>query len=287
MLRRFAVVLLTMPALCAGIDDLRTPSTDALMGREPYAEMAAASMPLPPTAAEVAALPAVQRMQQATAMKEVLLLRDAWMRANNNRSSAAIEADCAGAARAAEAPQLMVELLQLMADGNLSRPQAYAWRMVWENLLAAYSIDAFSFRIFVQELDLTADELRKLMPMLPLADMGNNISLRLPAEAQIVADLQLMAEAYTALAARYQLVEDAEGAARAADTLNPLIRELLTTTRTRFWMMKTDTPPTPAELEALKEANGAYHAFLQQRDRLAEQAFFGCLPLRVLDYLAD
>lgn len=290
MLRRMrkALTVAALALLPAAADMLPlTPEQCAALGQEPYLSFAEAGLPLPPTMEQMHALPPLVFAQQQAAIKETLLLRWALIRQAGHRSNADVETASAGLARAAEAPELLAEIFQHFADGNLSRVEEHDWLNLLKEFLMAYRTDELAVRLLVQEADLTPDDALALAPFLPLADAFNTIPLRPPSEAQVLADLQLMQREYAALAALYAEVQDKETAELAAERALPIVQRLLTAAPTYFHLKQPQTVLNPAQNAALKAANESYAALNAQRTRLQETHFASSVRLRALDILAE
>lgn len=287
-MRRSAIAWFMLATLPAAADMLPlTAEQCAAVGQEPYASLAEQGAPLPPTPSQLRSIPGLVRMQQQAAVKETLLLRWALIRAASHRTSAAIEAESAGLARSAEAPQLLAELLQGFADGRLSRLQTHAWQTALESLLEVYGVDGDAVRLLVEEAEIRPDDVADLAAFLPLTDAFNMVPLMPPPPSAVMSDLRCMQRQYAALAELFAEAQDAESAARAAEAALPCVRELLTTGGTLFLLRQPDTILQPEQSELLKAANAAYARLAEQRSRLQSCGWFGNVRLRALDVLAE
>lgn len=283
-----ALTLAALALLPATADMLPlTPELCAALGQEPYISMAEAGLPLPPTMEQINALPATELARLQGAVKETLLLRWALIRQANNRTNKEVETASAGLARSAEAPEILAEIYQHFADGNLSRVQDHLWNDLLGVVLQAYRIDELAVRLLVTEADLTPEDVLELAPFLPLADAFNLLPLRPPTAAEMLADLRVMRRDYAALAALYAGVQDKESAENAAAAARPVVQRLLTTNRTLYRLKDPQTQLTPELSEALKAANVSYAALNAQRTRLQESHFASSPRLRALDILAE
>lgn len=286
MLRVLTVAALAALPAAAGMLPL-TSAQRALLGQEPYAMMAEQGAPLPPTEEEVAALPPLDFARAQDAVKETLLLRWSLIRAAGHRSNAEIEAQSAGLARTAEAPEMLVDILQHDADGPVARREAYAWNEALANFLRAWRVDDLGVRLLAESVAIPAEQVPDIAAFLPLTDAFNTLPLQPPTEGEVLADLSELKQCYTALAAVYAAVSDAESAEAAALAARPVVQRILTTTRTLVWLKQTQTEYSPLCLAYLKEANAAYAKLLEQRNRLREMNYGGSLRLCALDALAD
>lgn len=264
-----------------------TPEQCAAVGLEPYASIAEMELPLPPTPEQVKALPPMKFAQKQSALKETLLLRWAMICSAGHRTSQETEAAAAGHARESEAPELLAELYQLMADGNLTRAQSHACLSLMDLLLHAYQTDELAVRLLAEETDMTPEQAAELARVLPLEDAFNLLPLRPPTGAEMLADIRSMRRHYGELAALYAEVQDKESAERVATAALPVVRCLLTTARTLYQLKQAQTQLTPAQSAALKGANEAYALLAQQRSRLQQQNYGDCILLRALDILAE
>lgn len=283
-----ALTLAAWALLPAAADMLPlTPELCAALGQEPYVSMEEAGVPLPPTPEQISALPTRELTRQQDAIKETLLLRWALIRQAGHRTNKEVETASAGLARSAEAPEIVAEIYQRFADGDLSRVQDHLWNDLLEEVLHAYRIDELSVRLLVTEADLMPETALELAPFLPMADAFNLVPLRPPTVAEMLADLRLMQRDYAALAALYADVQDKESAEKAAEAARPVVQRLLTTNRTLYRLKDPQTQLTPELSDALKSANVSYAALNAQRARLQGTHFASCPRLRALDILAE
>jgi len=95
----------------------------------------------PLTQEQIAALPADQRLAQASAMKAVMLMRYVLNKANNYKLSQDNLERCARLATLLKAPKPFVTAFLLEATGTLSAQQRYFIRRIISRSLSSYSID--------------------------------------------------------------------------------------------------------------------------------------------------
>lgn len=287
--RATAALCLLLPAAADMLP--LTPEMCVAVWQEPYCHIAEQGAPLPPTPLQVRALPPLLFAQQQAAVKETLLLRWCLIRAAHHRSDARIEEQCAGLARAAEAPEPLADIFQRFADGTLTSVEAHAWNAATEQLMEAYRVDALAVRLLAEQLDIpaeqVADAVADLSGYLPWADAFNALPLQPPSAAEMLADCRCMERDYAELACLYAGVQDKESAEHAAEAGLPALRRLLTTARTLFALQQAATQLTPEQSDALKRANAAYAELNAERSRLRQHAYFGSLRLHALDVLAD
>lgn len=286
MLRALTVAALALLPAAADMLPL-TPEQCVALGLEPYAAVAELGLPLPPTPEQVRALPPLEFAQKQRALKETLLLRWAMICTAGHRLSQEIEATAAGYAREAEAPELLAEIYQLTADGNLSRIQSHACLSLSEMLMQAYQTDELAVRLLAEETDMTPEQAKELARVLPLEDAFNLLPLRPPTDAEMLADIRSLRRHYGELAALYAEVQDKESAERVAAAALPIVRCLLTAGRTLYQLKQPQTQLTPAQSAALKGANEAYALLSKQRTRLQQNNYGDCMLLRALDILAE
>lgn len=287
MMRR-VLTAMALALLPAAADMLPlTPEQCAALGQEPYAALAEEGLPLPPTEEQVRALPLLVFAQQQAAIKETLLLRWALICQARHRSDAEVETASAGLARECEAPALLAEIYQRFADGGLTRRQAYAWNNLLAQLLRLYRTDELSVRLLAETTELAPEQAVPLAAFLPLADAFNTLPLRPPTATEMLADLRLMQRDYAALAEIYAGVQDKESAEAAAEAARPVVQRLLTTNRTLYRLRDPQTLLTPEQSDAMKAANESYARLNEQRTRLQQTRFEGCLRLWALDILAE
>ena len=279
--------LSVLAAGSAGAGELVAPESTgawqaALAEQSPYAELMDAGVPLPPTRADVAKLPAVEFVHRQTALKQVLLTRNVRSYAEHKRVS---DANLLASARLADelgAPPQLAVYLRLLAADTLSSRQRYWVREALDCLIEAYLVDALRMRYFVEFSALSEAQLEDLLSWLPLQATFNLVPVTQD-EATVVADYQLLRGVYAQLLAAYQSAQDKESADAAAETaLQPFILHE-TTTYTR--------PFAPQELkDRLAPLYGRLLtapalALQQERKRLRENDYFGSLRLRLLDLL--
>lgn len=277
--------LALLPAAAEGLP--LTSAQRALLCQEPYAMLAEQGAPLPPTEEEVAALPPVDFARAQDAIKETMLLRWALICEAGHRSNAEIESQSAGLARAAEAPEMLTDILQRYADGPMPRRESYAWDEALDVLLRAWRVDNLAVRLLAESVAIPAEQVPELAAFLPLTDAFNTLPLQPPTEGDVLADLAEMKRCYAELAAVYAGVQNAESAEAAALASRPIVQCLLTTARTLVWLRQSRAEFSPICLAYLKEANAAYAALQEQRNRLREMNYGDSLHLRALDALAD
>ncbi len=258
----------------------------ALWDVAPYAEIAAAGLPLPPTPAEVAALPPAVRLRHQAALKAALLHRATRALGERHRITRENRLATAALACTLGAPAAFVQLLDARQSADSARTRQLA-ELAEDELCTAYGVDSREIRFFVEGSCLSAAELHELRSWLPLPALFN----LLPAEgsgkglsaarlrADYVEELSLRRE----LAALAAPIRDRATADAAAEAMLPL---LLRHTTTRPSLMAAP----PALAEAVIAPLSPYAApvgrlWERERTRLIDNDFFGSPKLRALDYL--
>lgn len=287
MLNRTSALLLCLLPAAADMLPL-TAEQCAAVGEEPYVSIAEAGLPLPPTPEQIRALPFHVFRHQQNAVKETLLMRWALIREARYRADGKVDAQSAGHARMTEAPELLAEIYQSCADGNLTRAQEHEIASVLELLLNGYRTDELAVRLLVHEAELTPEDVSSLAAFLPLDDAFNLLPLRPPTHAEMLSDLRCMRREYARLAEIYAAVQDKESADAAAVAALPVVRCLLTTARTAYCLRQPEHNLSPAQATVLKDANAAYARLMEQRTRLQQLGVMAeSVRLRALDILAE
>ena len=285
-----------MSLLCTGLLPLLSltaeelpPQVQVILQREPYADYAAAEVPLPPTEAQVGKLTRHLFLGRGCAMKQVLFKGMARTRAAGWRET---EKNLAAMAREAEslphAPKEFTAILKLQAKGNMSRPRAYALRNAREQMQQLYAVDELQMRLLLDYTEANETEAEKILPWLPLQAVFNMISQTPPERSQIIADLHLYADICQRTAEILSRVQSAEGAAAALPELKELLLLHDTTLPTRALLMQGRIHPDSPEMEAAATTLGKSTAPLrEQRSRLNAQQWYGSKELKALDYLLN
>lgn len=285
---RALCLLPLMAGFCLSAEEI-PPSLQAVLGIEPYADYAAAGIPLPPTAEQTAALPRRLFLARAAAMKRVLYLGMARTRDNRWRET---ERNLATMAREAESladsPPEFVTILKMRAAGNLSRAKSYMLRKAQKQLLQMYAVDELQMRLLLDDVDANAKEAEQLLQHLPLHAIFNMVPRTPPDKVQMTSDLLLYARILTDACDLLKRVQDEDSARATIPDMEKLVLLHDTTIRTRALLLQgliqPDTPEMKAAASALEQAG---KQLPEQRSRLAEKNWFGCKALRALDYLLN
>lgn len=277
-----------LAGLCAAAEEI-PPALQAVLGIEPYAEYAGANVPLPPTAAQVEAMPRQLFLARANAIKQVLYHGMARTRANRWRET---DRNLAAMAREAESladsPPEFVELLKIRAGGNLSRTKAYILRKAQEQLQQTYAVDELQMRLLLDCADADEKTADELLQHLPLHAVFNMVPQTPPTRAQITADLQLYADILHGAAGLLEKVQDEESARAVLPELKRLLLLHDTTLVTRAQLLQGLIRPDSAEMKTAASALEKSEKELRsQRVRLTENNWFGSKALRALDYLLN
>lgn len=245
----------------------------AVNGVEPYATVAAAHFPLPPTEAQVKALPPLQRLEQSTAIKSVLLLRQLQRKADAGRITEANNFAAAGFARSLGCPAAFTDLLQTMGNGNLSGAQSYAAEQALEHWVELFGIDVPSMGVMAQYADIPAEQYEKIISWLPMPVLFRLLPPDTPMQPFTAETAAELGRILTELAKRYERITDTRRAEATAAEVFPVISYLQ-----QSGLSVRDPRTAPPELKAAAEA------YQKQRVRLIHERFYGSLRLRSIDF---
>lgn len=281
-------LLVLLAGVCPASDEM-PPALQAVLDIEPYAEYAQADVPLPPTAAQIEAMPRQLFLARAGAMKKVLYHGMARTRANRWRETDSNLAAMAKEAEAlADSPPEFVALLKIRAAGNLPRTRAYTLRKAQEHLLQMYAVDELQMRLLLDYANADEKTADELLQHLPLHAVFNMVPQAPPSRTQITADLRLYADILHTATGLLEKVQDEESARAALPGLNRLLLLHDTTLATRAQLLQGLIRPDSAEMEAAAaELSRAEKQLRTQRMRLTEKNWFGSKELQALDYLLN
>ncbi len=255
----------------------------ALWGVEPYSGLWREGLPLPPSAAELAALPGRLFGRQQLAMKRVLLARGLRARAERNRITRENWQACADLAHELGAPDAFVRLLALRAADSLPRRQSYLVEAALARCIELYRVDELELRYFIESRALPPDMAEAEWFPLPLL-FNTEPPAGVSAEAVGAHDLALLS-ALGGLARLYASVQDAASADAAAAAMPPLLARFRSASRALGYAPDALRLHARARYAAL--AGRVEGAWLAQRRRVAEAGFFGSARLRALDFFLD
>ncbi len=246
----------------------------AAAGEEPYATIADAAFPLPPSEAQLKALSPMQRMKLETDVKSVLLRRQLQRKADAGRITEANNFAAAGYARSLGCPKAFTDLLQIMGNGNLNGRQDYAANQALERWVELLGIDVPSMGVMAQYADLPQDKYEEIIAWLPMPALFRT----LPADAQpkpyTVEETVELTSIFKEMTKLYEGVTDTATAEALAPQVLPVISYLQ---QAGLLSGRDTTTVTPQ----LKEAAQAYQ---KQRVRLIHAKFYGSLRLRAIDF---
>lgn len=284
---RFRLTWLLL-APCMATEEL-PPHVQALLNVEPYAEYAAAQVPLPPADGQMAAMPRHLFLGRGCVMKQVLYRGMARTRAARWRETEKnLVQMYREAAAHPHAPREFVQILQLQTDRNLSRPRAYALRTAREHLLQQYAVDELQMRLLLDYVDAGETEAEQILKHLPLQAVFNMVPQKPLTPEQITADLRLFADIQTQATHILNRVQDKETALTALPELKQLLLLHDTTLPTRAQLMQgLIRPDTPDAEEAARLLEQSAKKLQEQRARLNEQKWFGSKELQALDFLLN
>lgn len=265
------------------------PNVQVMLHRQPYADYAAAEIPLPPTEAQVADLSRHLFLGRGCAMKQVLYRGMARTRAAGWRET---EQNLAAMVREAAAlphvPKEFTQILKLQAGGNLPRTRAYTLRNAREQMLQLYAVDELQMRLLLDYVDADEADAERILPMLPLQAVFNMIPQPPPDREQIISDLYQYADIQARAAQILSRIQNANDVSPALPKLKELLLLHDTTLPTRALLLQGLIHPDSPELEAAATALGKSTAPLrEQRRRLETQKWFGSKELKALDFLLN
>ena len=246
----------------------------AVNGVEPYATVAAAHFPLPPTEAQVKELPPLQRLEQATAIKSVLLLRQLQRKADAGRITDANNFAAAGFARSLGCPAAFTDLLQAMGNGNLSGAQSYAAEQALEHWVELFGIDVPSMGVMAQYADIPAEQYEKIITWLPMPVLFRMLpadAVSKPYTAQETAELIRI---FNGLTKCYEAIQDLPSAEAAVPATFAAIA----------YLQQSGLLANHAPESVTNELRAAAEAYQAQRVRLIHAKFFGSVRLRAVDF---
>ena len=246
----------------------------AVLGEEPYATIAGARIPLPPTEAQVKALSPMQRLETATAVKSVLLRRQLQRKADAGRITAANDFAAAGYARSIGCPAAFTDLLQLMGNGNLGGLREYAATQALERWAELFGIDVPSMGVMAQYADLPQDKYEEIIGWLPMPVLFRMLPPDTPLKAYTEQENAELARIFTEMAKRYEGVTDLQTAESVVPQVFPVIAYL----QQSGLLAGRDPASVSPQLKAAAEA------YQRQRVRLIHAKFYGSLRLRSIDF---
>ncbi len=246
----------------------------AVTGHEPYATVAAAHFPLPPTEAQVKALPPLKRLEQATAIKSVLLLRQLQRKADAGRITDANNFAAAGFARSLGCPAAFTDLLQAMGNGNLSGVQSYAAEQALERWGELFGIDVPSMSVMAQYADIPAEQYETIITWLPMPVLFRMLPTDAVSRPYTAEETAELIRIFNALAKRYEGVKDLPSAEAAVSATYIAISYLQ-----QSGLLANHAPESVTE-----ELRAAAEAYQTQRVRLIHEKFYGSVRLRAVDF---
>ncbi len=256
----------------------------ALWKVEPYDELQAEGLPLPPTPAEVAALPVSQRLHEQLALKKVWLQRLIRAREERNRVSRENMAQSALLAHKLGTPAAFADMLSLQASGKLSPRARHLVDDALQSTLAAYGVDARELRYFVEACDLSPEQLRDVVAWLPLPTLFNSM----PAVGSSVTSARLSSDFAAELAARQEVtvafrsIHDRASADAAAAALLPALACHMSALPTLLAASNAQRVTVLAPYA--RYASPVESEWMHERERVQGHVFYGSHRLQALDY---
>lgn len=280
LLRAIALGLVWAAPLSAA--DAPTPAQVAAeQGVSPYAMMAEYELPLPPTEAEVRALPEEQRRAQAYALKRVLLLQALQSTVDGYATPGNYMA-CAALAAKLEAPAPFVQLMQAgVALPELPPRAARALDLGLQKFCELYGVDLVAILFYARSELASAETLAELTESLPLEslfDLVDTGSVTVEFARAALPELRRVYEELTALYAGITSEAQAEAAV-------PALRELMV----RYFAVAPKLMLAPQYVqqhcaELYKQSIPQVEpALREQRLRLRDAGYYDCAALRVMD----
>ena len=277
--------------LCAGVSAMawEAPTQhewDAMLGRDPFEEIAKAGIPLPPSRAEAMSAAPLRYGQERCGIKYALVCRISSSKIDRNRISTELNKATAAIARRSGAPELFCQYLELMADQSLSRRQEYELRQAFNYLVGeTYGVDMLQMRVFSESLDLPAKQHLAYMAGLPVAFMFDRPSAEPPARDVLLSDICTMTNVLRQCNETLGKVTDPASAELAAEQLKTLLPLWNTTLRTREHVRNMSVQFLPHEKLALQLLESTTRSLIASRRRLLEKKWFGSVRLEAVDEL--
>lgn len=287
MIRKGLPVLWLLMGGCVVSAEL-PPRVQGMLGVSPYDEYLACGVPLPPLPEQVAAMPEAQLRAAREGMKRVLLrgmarTRDArWRETPENLAAMAAEAEGNGC------PAEFVDILKARAGGHVSRRVSYVLRRAQEQLQQVYGVDELQMRLMLEFAGIGAEGVAPLLEVLPIHAVFNMVPSEPPSEQLITADLRCYAHVQKEAAAILSSVSDEATAASAVKSLAPLLLLHDTTLPTRSLLMQGLITPRGEDMQTAAAAlDESGKPLREQRLRLEENGWYGCLLLKAVDALLN
>ena len=277
--------------LCAGASAMAWDAPtqhewDAMLGREPFEEIAKAGIPLPPSRAEAMSASPLRYGQERVAIKYALACRMSAAKAARNRISPELNKTTAELARHRGAPALFCKYLELMAGQSLSRRQEYELRQAFDYLVReVYGVDTLQMRVFSESLRLPEKQHLAYMLSLPVAFMFDLAPAEPPVRESLLAEVRTMTTVLRQCNEILSKVVDGATADAAADQLKLLLPLWNTTLHVRAHARSISVQFLPYEKLALQLLETTSAALIETRRRLHKKQWFGSARLFAMDEL--
>ena len=243
------------------------------------------TLPQLPTREEVLKLPAEQQLAAREAVKRVVFARLVRQKEDARRLTRENSAACVALARQLNAPQALVELLQMEAEQQLSGRLLYDHRLAFNNLVRAYGVDALQIRLFTEGMHVSDKDLREICDWLPKEHLFNLVPETPVPTEELLVQLSLLGEIYAQIDHLYKGVTDKEQADAAAQSLLDSLQSFDATAPVRKVLIDRKVPRVTAVFQQLLLP--IMQQLSEQRTRLQQADFFGSRHLAALDYLLD
>ena len=277
--------------LCAGVSAMawEAPTQhewDAMLGREPFEEIAKAGIPLPPSRAEAMSAAPLRYGLERWGIKYALVCRISSSKMDRNRISPELNKATAVIARRSGAPKLFCRYLELMADLSLSRRQEYALRQAFNYLVEeTYGVDMLQIRVFSEGLRLPDKQHLAYMSSLPVAFMFDMAPATRPSRERLLSDINIMTQVLRQCNEILEKVTDAASADAAAEQLKLLLPLWCTTQQTRVHLADMGGQFLPYEAWALQLLDSTTSGLMATRRRVHEKKWYGSARLLSMDEL--
>lgn len=258
----------------------------ALQGREPFAGMLRAGIPLPPSREEAMEAAPLRFGLERDVLKYALVCRTAAAKAARNRISPELNRSIANLARSCGGPALFIEYLELMASDKLSNRQQYELRQAFNYLVQeTYGVDMLQMRVFSESLQLPGKQHLDYMVKLPVSFMFDQVPAEPPTREMLLPDIRTMTTVLRQCQELLDRVQDQASADAAAEQLKGLLPLWSTIQRTRVHSSTMSVQFLPHENLALQLLDSITSRLVATRRRLHEKQWFGSSRLMVMDEL--
>lgn len=243
-------------------------------------------LPALPDTQAVQSMPEQERSAATAAIKRVMLYRYIRMREERHRYTPENAAECVALAQKLGAPEVLVKLLQLEAEKELSGREQYECRQALQTLMYTYGVDILGMRLFVESLHYPADTLRRVVDALPMDVVFNLMPQEQPTKEEAELQLTTLADTYAQMVEVYSGIESREQAEAAVPRLMPLLFACNAALPLRRSLAQGSSASGLSSLyERLVEPR--QRELHEHRIRLAQTMHYGSAMLAALDFLLN